>query len=190
MNRDRLELLVLERADGAEVLAAPAPGSVRFSARRGETLVAGSRAGVLVRNARVFDLVLPAGVRGQLREVLCADPLVACGYGTPLAVLGDVEAAAVGHPTADVPAADWTVRAPSHGTFYRRPAPDQPPYAEPGAEITRGAVLGLVEVMKCFSPLRFEPPADAVSGRVLEVLARDGQEVRADQPLVRIELRR
>ncbi len=189
MQRPVLELLVIERDDGVEVLAAPAPGRVRLTARRGETLVAGSRAGVLQRNARAFDLVLPDGVRGQLREILAADPLAACAYGTPLAVLGDVEAAPLGHPVAHAgEAADWVVRAPSHGTFYLRPAPGQPAYAAPGQRVERGAVLGLVEVMKCFSPIVFDPPGEGQGGRIVEVLARDGAEVRADQPLCRIAL--
>lgn len=189
MQRPSLELLVIERDDGVEVLAAPAPGRVRLSARRGETLVAGSRAGVLTRNTRAFDLVVPEGVHGQLREILSADPLAACAYGTPIAVLGAVEAAPLGHPAMQGDGGtDWIVRAPSHGTFYLRPAPGQPPYSVPGQRVARGAVLGLVEVMKCFSPILFDPPSEGQAGRVTEVLARDGAEVRADQPLVRIAL--
>jgi acetyl-CoA carboxylase biotin carboxyl carrier protein len=189
MRRPPLELLVIERDDGVSVLAAPAPGRVRLSARRGETLVAGSRAGTLVRNARAFDLVLPAGVHGQLREILVRDPLAPCSYAMPLAVLGAVEAAPLGHLAAHADTQDgWVVRAPSHGTFYLRPAPGQPPYAAPGQDVARGAVLGLVEVMKCFSPILFDPPGAASSGRVTEVLVHDGAEVRAEQPLVRLAL--
>ena len=121
--------------------------------------------------------------------VRAADPVVSCAYGTPLAVLGAVEAAPLGHPAAQGDAgADWLVRAPSHGTFYLRPAPGQPAYAVAGQHVARGAILGLVEVMKCFSPILFDPPPDRQEGRIVEVLARDGAEVRADQPLVRIAL--
>ncbi|TVQ97669.1 MAG: biotin carboxyl carrier domain-containing protein [Deltaproteobacteria bacterium] len=48
------------------------------------------------------------------------------------------------------------LRSPIEGQFYRRPAPEEPPYLEEGAAIAAGSVLGLVEVMKFFHPVRFE----------------------------------
>ena len=188
--RPRKALLVASRPDGVEVLACPAPGRVCWRALAGATLVEGSVAGQLVQNERVYDLVLPAGVHGQLREVLGDDPWRSCDRGAPLAVLGAVEASPLGLPARDAvqPGGVLEVRAASHGTFYRRPSPGAPAYVEAGREIAPGAVLGLIEVMKCFSPLRFEPPASAAGGRVAAVLVEDGVEVRADQVLVRIEL--
>ena len=37
---------------------------------------------------------------------------------------------------------------PLPGIFYRRPAPDKPPYKQDGDQRRRGDVIGLVEVMK------------------------------------------
>ena len=188
--RPRRELLVAGTPDGAEVLASPGPGRVHWAALAGATLVEGSVAGQFVQSEHVFDLVLPAGVHGQLREVLAPNPWTSCAYGTPLAVLGAVEAAPLGTPDRASAAGTGTlaVRAPSHGTFYRRPAPGAPLYVEPGQTVARGAVLGLVEVMKCFSPIAFDPPAGVEQGRVTEILAADGTEVRSDQVLLRIDL--
>lgn len=179
------ELLVIERADGVEILASPGPGRVLWRARAGETLVPGSVAGLLVRGERTLELVLPGGVHGQIREVLAGLPVMPCGYGTPLAVLGAVEAAPLGHP-ADAEPRGADIRSPSHGTFYGCPGPGAPPYVAAGDVIERGATIGLVEVMKCFSPITYSPPPGVERAVVLELLVRDGQEVRADQVLARV----
>lgn len=46
------------------------------------------------------------------------------------------------------------IRSPLPGTFYRKPAPDQPPFVEDGASVEEGAVVGLVEVMKTFHEVK------------------------------------
>jgi len=42
------------------------------------------------------------------------------------------------------------IRAMLPGMFYRKPAPDQPNYKNPGDPIKKGDVIGLIEVMKSF----------------------------------------
>ena len=73
------------------------------------------------------------------------------------------------------------VLSPLPGTFYRRPAPDQPPYKDVGDRITAGDVIGLVEVMKSFHEVK----ADS-SGTVVEFLVGNEEPVMAGQPLVSI----
>ena len=48
------------------------------------------------------------------------------------------------------------VLSPLPGTFYRRPSPDAPAYAETGDTIEAGQVIGLIEVMKQFTQLQAE----------------------------------
>ena len=186
--RPRRALLVAVRPDGVEELQCPAPGRVRWAALAGSSLVEGSVLGQLMQTDRAYDLVLPAGVHGQLREVLVRHHWASCGYATPLAVLGAVEAAPVGLPEHEAAGARGAleVRAPSHGTFYRRPAPGSPAYVETGGTVEADAIVGLVEVMKCFSPIRFAVPGVA-RARLVECLVDDGTEVRADQVLLRFE---
>jgi biotin carboxyl carrier protein len=50
--------------------------------------------------------------------------------------------------------AEHTVRSPLPGIFYRRPAPEQPPYAEVGAPVSADQTIGLVEVMKQFAEIK------------------------------------
>lgn len=48
------------------------------------------------------------------------------------------------------------IRSPLPGTFYRKPAPDQPPYVEDGGAVSAGDVIGLIEVMKSFHEVKAE----------------------------------
>jgi len=72
---------------------------------------------------------------------------------------------------------------PLPGTFYRKPAPDQPNYKNDGDSIAAGDVIGLVEVMKSFNEVK----ADA-AGRIVRFVAENEDAVMAGQPLVEIEV--
>ncbi len=68
------------------------------------------------------------------------------------------------------------------GTFYRRPAPQEPPYAEIGDTVQQGDPICLIEVMKLFTTL--EAP---VSGRIVQIAAENEDLVELDQLLFVIE---
>ncbi len=74
------------------------------------------------------------------------------------------------------------VLSPLPGTFYKKPAPDQPPYKEAGDSVAVGDVIGLVEVMKSFHEVK----SDA-GGRVVRFLIENEAPVMAGQPLLEIE---
>lgn len=73
--------------------------------------------------------------------------------------------------------------APIPGTFYRRSSPDQPPYKNDGDAVVAGETVGLVEVMKTFTPVVAEQ-----SGRIVRFLTDDEDAVMAGQPLYEIEV--
>ncbi|MEQ8654577.1 MAG: acetyl-CoA carboxylase [Kiloniellales bacterium] len=74
------------------------------------------------------------------------------------------------------------VLSPLPGTFYRRPAPDQPPFKEEGDSVAKGDVIGLVEVMKSFHEVK----ADS-AGTLAGYLVDNEDAVMAGQPLLEIE---
>jgi len=190
MSRRSVAVIVNPSPEGGSFVSCPAPGRVRLQRQKGEVITAGSRVGILVENERNFDLVLPPGVVGEIHEVFLANPWTACEYGQPLVRLvaptGSEERAAKERAAEKSDLFD--VASPTHGTFYRRPSPDSPPYVKVDQEITRGETLGLVEVMKCFSPITFDPPPGCERARVKEIVATDGAEVRTEQPLLRLQL--
>jgi biotin carboxyl carrier protein len=57
------------------------------------------------------------------------------------------------------------VKAAMAGVFYRRPAPDAPPYVEVGDTVKKKQVLALLETMKVFQKIK--SPA---AGTVTEIL--------------------
>ncbi|MFZ5446234.1 MAG: acetyl-CoA carboxylase biotin carboxyl carrier protein [Myxococcota bacterium] len=87
--------------------------------------------------------------------------------------------------TAEAPAekkGGHVITSPFVGTFYRAPAPDQPPFVEVGTSVKKGGVLCIIEAMKLMNEIESE-----VAGKVAEVLVQNGQPVEFGQALFRIE---
>src|SRR5699024_3539037 len=68
-------------------------------------------------------------------------------------------------PAADDESKYVTVKSPIIGTFYRKPAPEKPVFAEVGDTIKEGDVLCVIEAMKLFNDIESE-----VSGKIVKVL--------------------
>jgi acetyl-CoA carboxylase biotin carboxyl carrier protein len=74
------------------------------------------------------------------------------------------------------------VKSPMIGTFYRRPGPDKPIFAEVGDEVSVGKVLCIIEAMKLFNEIESE-----VAGRIVKILVDDASPVEYDQPLFLVD---
>ena len=179
------------KTDGELLLASPAVGLYGFAPRVGEVLVGGSRAGRLRSLGRTIDLRVPRGVTGRVAErrlTTRSDPV---DYGQVLLRLVPVEAMAVGDGIAtrteeasrDLPEGAFAVTSPTHGMFYRRPRPDEPAYVETGQIVEHGSTLGLVEVMKCFSPITYGGDQFPSRAEIVEVRSEDGSEVESNEVL-------
>lgn len=75
-----------------------------------------------------------------------------------------------------------TIKSPMIGTFYRKPSPDKPLFAEVGDEVTPGKVVCIIEAMKLFNEIESE-----ISGKIIKVLVEDASPVEYDQPLFLVE---
>jgi acetyl-CoA carboxylase biotin carboxyl carrier protein len=76
-----------------------------------------------------------------------------------------------------------TVHAPLPGTFYRRPAPGQPPFRNDGDTVAIGDVVGLIEVMKTFTQVIAEE-----AGKIVRFLVENEDAVMAGDPLYELEV--
>lgn len=74
------------------------------------------------------------------------------------------------------------VRAPMSGVFYRKPAPDQPPYVEVGDTVKKKQVLALLETMKVFQKVK--SPA---TGTIVEIAAENETPLKDDELMLVIE---
>lgn len=76
----------------------------------------------------------------------------------------------------------YVLKSPMVGTFYRRPAPDKPPFVQVGDTVKKGQTLCLIEAMKIFNEIESE-----VDGKIIQILVEDGTPVEFGQPLFIIE---
>ncbi len=73
------------------------------------------------------------------------------------------------------------ILSPLPGIFYRKLAPDKPPYKKEGDSVDVGEVIGLIEVMKTFNEVKAD-----TAGRIVRFLAKNEEEIMAGQPLVEL----
>jgi acetyl-CoA carboxylase biotin carboxyl carrier protein len=75
-----------------------------------------------------------------------------------------------------------TVTAPMVGTFYASPAPGAKPFVQMGSEVQVGDTLCIIEAMKMMNQIESD-----TAGRVVSILAENGEPVEFGQPLFIIE---
>ncbi len=108
-------------------------------------------------------------------------------------VLRREASAARGEPPSDVPGpsdghahaspGQVEITAPLLGVFYTAPAPDAPPYVQPGDRVEKDAVVGLIDVMKTLHQVRAP-----CAGRVTTLLVESGALVEYGEPLMTLEV--
>lgn len=75
------------------------------------------------------------------------------------------------------------VTSPFVGTFYRAPGPQSAAFCNVGDSVHKGQTLCIVEAMKLMNEIEAD-----VSGRIVDVLVKNGVAVEYGQPLFKIEL--
>ncbi len=99
----------------------------------------------------------------------------------PMAAPAAAPAAAVAAAPAEAAAPvlkGTVIRSPMVGTFYRKPSPTSPNFAEVGQSIKKGDTLCIVEAMKMMNHIEAD-----IGGVIDAILVEDGQPVEFDQPL-------
>ena len=75
-----------------------------------------------------------------------------------------------------------SIKSPIVGTFYRKPAPDKPPFIDIGSHVSAGDVVCIVEAMKMMNEIKSE-----FTGQVTAINVEDGAPVEFDQSLIVID---
>ena len=71
------------------------------------------------------------------------------------------------------------ITSPMVGTFYRAPAPDEPPFVNLGDRIAPGQTVCIIEAMKLMNEIEAE-----ISGEIVEIALENGQPVEYGQTLM------
>ena len=127
------------------------------------------RSGLKVRVARNIQI---AGVAAASVQPAVTEPTSAAV--APADTAPNAAADATSHPGA--------VKSPMVGTVYLAPEPGAPQFAEPGASVTQGETLLIIEAMKTMNHI----PAPK-SGTIKQILVENGQPVEFGEPLLIIE---
>ncbi|XP_042036791.1 biotin carboxyl carrier protein of acetyl-CoA carboxylase 1, chloroplastic-like isoform X2 [Salvia splendens] len=107
---------------------------------------------------------------------------------SPVSAPSPVPAAAASTPAPSPPKAQPPksshppLKSPMAGTFYRSPAPGEPPFVKVGDKVKKGQVVCIIEAMKLMNEIEADQ-----SGTVVEVVAEDGKPVSVDTLLFVIE---
>ena len=74
------------------------------------------------------------------------------------------------------------IKSPMVGTFYLKPSPTSDPYVEVGKNINVGDTVCIIEAMKLMNEIESD-----ISGKLVEIIAKDGEPVEYGSPLFRVE---
>ena len=74
------------------------------------------------------------------------------------------------------------ILSPTTGVYYSAPSPNSPVFVHPGDVVHVGQVVALIEAMKVFNEIQSE-----VSGRVVEIVAVNGDVVNKGDVLIKVE---
>lgn len=140
----------------------------------------------LIKNTDIAELLIERGdAKLLIKRALSAPvPPAAVAVAPPAkAPLTAVAVPAAAPEVSPQAAPDgFTVAAPMVGTFFSAPSPKDPPYIQLGDEVKPGDVLGIIEAMKIMNEIECE-----VHGRVVTIMAQNGQPVEYGQLLMLIE---
>lgn len=73
------------------------------------------------------------------------------------------------------------IKSPLVGVFYARPSKDDVPFVSLNQSVNEGDTLCILEAMKVMNEIKAN-----TSGKVVEILVKDGETVDYDQPLFKI----
>jgi acetyl-CoA carboxylase biotin carboxyl carrier protein len=140
----------------------------------------------LAQIATEFDLAeVELDAHGDDVRIRLSRRMTAAVAAAPVAYAAPAPAgAAAGKAAAAVESPDGDsvfVASPFVGTFYRSPSPDAAAFVEVGAAVRKGQVVCIIEAMKLMNEIESE-----AEGKVVEVMAKNGEHVEYGQKLFRL----
>jgi acetyl-CoA carboxylase biotin carboxyl carrier protein len=139
----KIALAIIENGEGQEISLRS--GDIELNIRRG-----------------------PPGAAATFVPAAVAQPAAAAAVAAPAAQSVAQPAAPAGSSAPPSPTA-CPLHAPLTGVIYRAPAPDEPPFVEPGIAVGEESVVCIIDVMKVMNLIK--APA---AGRIARIDVQDG----------------
>ncbi|MGE0606938.1 MAG: acetyl-CoA carboxylase biotin carboxyl carrier protein [Pirellulales bacterium] len=139
----------------------------------------------LMTEQDLSEIDLQSGdIRLRVRRKMESDAQVISGPATHVSPQPAARSAADSAPPAAAKADDKsiTIKSPMVGTFYASSNPESPAFVKVGDHVGPETTVCIIEAMKVFN----EIPAE-LSGKVVAVLASNGEPVEFNQPLFKVE---
>lgn len=111
-----------------------------------------------------------------------APPVQQVHYAAAPAAAASVAQAPAAASAPAARASDQTITAPMVGTFYAAATPGAKPFVDIGSTVSVGDTLCIIEAMKMMNQIESDK-----AGRVVSVMAKNGEPVEFGQPLFIIE---
>ena len=131
-----------------------------------------------------FELKVKKGSVARSSELAPVVQSAATSMSQPVAVTPVVAPSPTTEPTTS-PNAErekWLeITSPMVGTFYRAPAPEEPPFVDVGERIAKGDTVCIIEAMKLMNDIEAE-----VTGEIMEIVVENGEPVEYGQVLMRV----
>lgn len=148
-----------EISDGCIRIKSPSIGRVSLSISDGSKVSPGQIIGELYRLEQRFLLKLDEESAGLVVKLSSHDRVMPLAYKQTIMELKENVAETAADKKQNVvekSSGSNSVDAPMDGMFYLSPSPKDPPYVNIGDLIAPGQTIGLIEVMKCFYPLKYQ----------------------------------
>lgn len=144
-----------EKKDTKTVLLSPSVGLVRLLVSDGQQVQEGQIIAELWRLNTCFLVILPEGVSGTVIRKSDQERFYVAFHEEILDV--DRARQILQHESNKAAIKQGSsILSPMDGMFYLSPSPADPPFIKVGDEILPGQTLGLIEVMKCFYPFKYQ----------------------------------
>jgi biotin carboxyl carrier protein len=187
-----IEPIITHIPDGLQV-SSPVVGLFHCCLLNRQPLAPGMKIGTLKILNTTYPLLLPHSIFGNAVIDANKDHVIAVEYGQTLfsiiRLAEDITQPGQGNQKNSIQeiTSGNTINAFTMGIFYRKPSPDTPDYVKEGQQISKGTVLGLIEVMKTFNQVVFHGSENSDTAKIKKILVSDSQEVKQGEALFIIE---
>ena len=183
-------LLLLTDVDGVPCLCSPAVGTLVALANSNEIISANDVVAEISILGVRHPLIAPATVQHRIAFADGLNPSQGVAYLQVIASLATViEGAESATEVASEDLSELCILSPQAGRFYHRPTADAETFVNAGETISAGKTIGLLEVMKTFSPVKWNPaPGNPQTAVVVKYRIADGNDVEDAQPLLDLDV--